>query len=352
MIDRPRAQVPEATSAENTVTALLAVVLVAGVYTDGWAHLTVGGLDTFFSPWHAMLYGAFSLLTLWLAVMVVRRRGAAGRWRGSVPRGYGWGLGGIVVFVLAGLSDMAWHQLLGVETGVDALVSPPHLMLLMGGVLLVTSPLRAARPQDTAGGYQVYPRVAVISLAAATALAAFFLSYLSVFADPAARAPFTSLPEGAPGHREAEMAVLVGLGSYLVSTLLLVVPLLYLRRRARLPHSAVTIMVAAVAVPAAAMTEMVFAAPAVAALAAAALVDLIVTVRPHLADTVLAGPVPALVWAAQLLALAFEEGLRWPLQLSAGVVALTVLLATTLTYLSRPSVAADDRSHTNVMPAV
>jgi hypothetical protein len=111
-------------------------------------------------------------------------------------------------------------------------------------------------------------------------------------------------------------------------------------------------MVAAVAVPAAAMTEMMFAVPAVAALAAAALVDLIVVVRPDLADTVLAGLVPALVWAAQLLALAGEDRLQWPLQLSTGVVALTVLLAVTLAYLSRPLATAGNNSRTNVMPAV
>jgi hypothetical protein len=34
---------------ENAIAAVLGVVLVGGVYADGWAHLNIGGLETFFS---------------------------------------------------------------------------------------------------------------------------------------------------------------------------------------------------------------------------------------------------------------------------------------------------------------
>jgi hypothetical protein len=42
-------------------------------------------------------------------------------------------------------------------------------------------------------------------------LAGFFLSYLSVFADDAATVAPTRIPEGAPGHRQAENFTIVGL---------------------------------------------------------------------------------------------------------------------------------------------
>jgi hypothetical protein len=51
----------------DLVTGALGVLLVAGVFTDGWAHLNRPGLESFFTPWHAMLYSGLGIVTLWLA---------------------------------------------------------------------------------------------------------------------------------------------------------------------------------------------------------------------------------------------------------------------------------------------
>ncbi len=45
---------------------MLGWVLVSGLYADGWAHVNVPGLETFFTPWHGVLYGSFALLVAWL----------------------------------------------------------------------------------------------------------------------------------------------------------------------------------------------------------------------------------------------------------------------------------------------
>ena len=37
---------------------------------------------------------------------------------------------------------MIWHEIFGVETGVEALLSPTHLMLALGGSLMVSGPFR------------------------------------------------------------------------------------------------------------------------------------------------------------------------------------------------------------------
>ena len=326
----------EATTAENKITAPLGAVLVAGVYSDGWAHLNLGGLDSFFTPWHGVLYGGFSLLTAWLAWMVWRRRNTGDRWVDRVPRGYGWGLTGVAVFAVGGLLDMVWHTVFGIEVGIDALVSPTHLLLLTGALLMISSPLRAAAPLPSAVEHRVHQWPAVVSLAAAVSLMGFFLSYVSVFADPGPREPFVIIPEGLPEHRASELPAIAGLGGYLVFTVLLVVPLLYLRRRARLPHGTVTVLVAAIALPAAALSQMIFAVPAVAALAAGSIVDVILTIRPELSAVALAGLVPGLVWAGQLSGLAITGALRWPVELWAGVVGLTVMLSLALAWLTQP----------------
>jgi hypothetical protein len=331
-----------ATAAENTTAALLGTALVMGIYADGWAHLNLGGLDSFFTPWHGASYGAFTLLTAWLAWMVWRRRGAARGGQGpvTVPAGYGWGAAGVAVFAVGGLLDMAWHLVFGIEVGLDALVSPTHLLLMTGAVLLVTSPLRAAAPRPL-NGAQVHRWPAVVSIASATALVGFFLAYLSVFADPGAREPLIDLPEGGPGHRAGELPAIAGLGGYLVSTVLLVVPLLFLRRRGRLPHGTVTTLVGAVALPAAALSQLVFAIPALGALAGAVVVDLVLLRRPNMSPTAFAVLLPALVWAGQLAGLAGLGELRWPVELWSGVILLSVGLAVGLTRLtSTPTATA------------
>lgn len=314
---------------ENWTVAALGWVLVSGLYADGWAHLNVPGLETFFTPWHGVFYGSFVLLVVSLALMLLRRPGRRGLAR--VPRGYGWGWVGVAVFLVGGVTDMAWHLMFGIEAGIDALVSPTHLVLLGGGLLLVLSPLRAQRRSEGTWAWS-----AVLSVAAATALIGFFLSYVSVFTDPGAREPLTTIPEGAPGHRAGELPTVVGLAGYLVTTVLIVVPALSLTRRRRLPVGTLAAVVAAVAVPAAALSDLEFVVPALAAVGGAVIADLLLPVCPRLSPVALAGLLPALVWTGQLLGLAGTGRLAWPPELWAGVVVLTALLATVLTRLLGP----------------
>src|SRR5215469_8876772 len=42
----------------DTGMALCLGVFLLGGFTDGWAHNNIDGLDSFFTPWHAVLYGA------------------------------------------------------------------------------------------------------------------------------------------------------------------------------------------------------------------------------------------------------------------------------------------------------
>lgn len=310
------------------VTALLAVTLVGGVYLDGWAHVHAAGLETFFTPWHGVLYGAFTMLGLWVALMLWRRRLAVS-WAERIPYGYGYGLVGVAVFTAGGLLDMAWHLAFGVEIGLEALISPTHLLLLTGGVLLVATPLRA----DTATGGRGTGWPAVLSLAAATSLAAFFLSYLSAFADPGARNPIVMVPHGLPGHREGELAAVAGVGGYLLTTLLLVVPLLHLYQRRQLPRGAATVLVAAAALPVTVLVDPQMTVMALAGVAAAVLVEVLLALWPALPDTVLAGLLPTLVWSGHLVGITTVAEVRWSPEMWAGAVALSALLAMALTRL-------------------
>jgi hypothetical protein len=110
--------------------------LLSGLFWDGWAH-GYGLPDSFWTIWHAAFYSGY------LAVAAVVG-GAIAMRRGAIPAGYGWTTVGVVVFGIGGVFDAVWHTLFGIEVSTEALISPSHLVLATGIVLMVSGPLRAA----------------------------------------------------------------------------------------------------------------------------------------------------------------------------------------------------------------
>jgi hypothetical protein len=49
---------------------MLAAALVGGAYLDGWAHRHEKVDDSFFTPWHGVLYGGYLLSVVFLLVSV------------------------------------------------------------------------------------------------------------------------------------------------------------------------------------------------------------------------------------------------------------------------------------------
>ncbi len=135
---------PRAGWTDNLITIVMGLWLIAGVFVDGFAHANLRGtIESFFTPWHGILYSGFTAAALWTMWLVVRevRKGRTGF--AAIPIGYDLGLAGVAIFGLGGIGDMIWHSVFGIEVGNAALLSPTHLLLLTGGTLLVTSPLRS-----------------------------------------------------------------------------------------------------------------------------------------------------------------------------------------------------------------
>lgn len=313
--------------------------MIAGLFVDGWAHVNLPSLETFFTPWHGLLYSGFLAGAVWIVALAWRGRAAGGSWWAALPTGYRSGAVGVLLFGLGGVGDMVWHILFGVEVGVDALLSPTHLVILTGGALMLTAPLRSrwSGPAPIGPGLPGDLPV-VLSLALVTALAAFFLLYTSVFTVPAAAQAYRRLPESTPGHELAERAATTGLAGYLVTTALLVLPLLLATLRGRRPAGTIVVVVAAVAWGSAVVGgfEVYEVAAALAVTLAAIVAEFVVAgierMRPGrlVRAAAVGAALPALLWPAQLIAVQATEGIRWSVELWAGVVALTVLEGVTL----------------------
>jgi hypothetical protein len=178
----------------------------------------------------------------------------------------------------------------------------------------------------------------LLSLTATAGLAAFFLSYASAFTQTTPTTVFHSVPEGAPGHAEAELPVVAALAAYLVSSALIVVPLLIMIVSGRRPRGAMTVLVGAIAALSVALVDFpgTAVAGAIGATVGAVVADALLSwVRPESATSRVAVPGVAavtalLVWAGQLAGFAAYDAVRWPVSLWSGVILVAGLSAAAL----------------------
>ena len=132
----------------DRIVALAGLGLLSGLYLDGWAHIHVRGLESFFTPWHGVLYSSFLFLATAIIVPVLLRQLRGSGWQSAIPAGYGLALLGVALFGAGGVLDLGWHTLFGIESDTEALLSPPHLLLATGAGLMVATPLRSAWPHS------------------------------------------------------------------------------------------------------------------------------------------------------------------------------------------------------------
>jgi len=237
----------EPLSARDQVTGVLVGLwMVVGLFLDGWAHDN-NEPESFFTPWHGVLYSGFLAATLVALVVARRHRRPGCGLVDTLPRGHGLTLVGLAVFAVGAIGDLLWHETLGVEVGVEALLSPTHLLLLMAGLVALSAPLRAAwqdSGRDPSDLREFWP--VVVSLSLLIALAGFFLVYLSPFVNDAAGARFDRVPGVAHDHPSSEVGELqqlLGVASIVVTTVILVVPVQLLLRRWNPPRGSLTTLV-------------------------------------------------------------------------------------------------------------
>ncbi len=160
--------------------------LLGGLYLDGWAHRHVSLLDTFFTPWHGVLYSGMLATFVFLTASAVRYRRRGHAWRQSLPPEYGLSFLGVLLFGVGGMADMTWHLLFGIEHGVDALLSPTHLLLAAAGALIGMGPLRSVWRRTSAAPSWVVFLPALLSLTYLLTELTFFTQFAHPVVEPMA----------------------------------------------------------------------------------------------------------------------------------------------------------------------
>lgn len=123
---------------------------VGGAYLDAWAHNNIPQLETFWTPWHAVLYsGVVATLCVLSATILLNRRRGAPDWLAAIPAGYKLAVVGLCGMLLGGAGDALWHTFFGIEQNLDGTLSPTHLFLMIASSLIMTAPLRALYHRKT-----------------------------------------------------------------------------------------------------------------------------------------------------------------------------------------------------------
>lgn len=323
---------------EDLVTVVLAALLIGGSLSDAWAHANLGDeLETFFTPWHALLYGGFVLTSAWTFWLAYQRRGDTPRWwRDGWPAGYGLGALGAVGFLCAGVLDMIWHSIFGVEVSLDAVLSPSHLLLIVAGTLLVTSPLRSWWATGTTSRRAA---TGIAALALGSTFAVILLSHSTAFRSSAPTRAYDFVV-GSPSHVDAAY----GSAKYFATTAVLLIPVLLAYRRRAVLGTA-TAVVGAIFLFNLVTNEFpgTLTAVALGATAGALATDLLAgrldVVRGP--DAPLRLPIigalfGALFTAGHLLGLQLTDGVAWPVELWTGNIALAALAGALLGGLATP----------------
>src|SRR5262252_11193077 len=82
----------------------LSAAVAAGAHVDSWAHGHVAAtLETFFTPWHALLYASLAATMAFLVVCAAWTGARPWEWARALPDGYALSLAGCVLFGIGGV---------------------------------------------------------------------------------------------------------------------------------------------------------------------------------------------------------------------------------------------------------
>lgn len=335
---------PVTTTREDLITMATAFWLMAGLFLDAWAHtIRLDELEGFWTPWHGVFYSGFLATAAWIAWLVNRGVPDTGSVTAAIPVGYGPAVVGIALFAMGGVGDAIWHTIYGVEASIDALLSPTHLLLFSGLILILTAPFRAAwhGPSKRSVGSPWGFVPAFLSITLATALVAFMFTYLWApgrgFWPEVLYDPLTG---------SGELHVVGGIGSIMATTGILVAPLILTLRRWTPPPGTFTVMWTAINLMMSLGFDLDVGLATVTGLVGGLVADGLVAwldAGPHRVGAVraVATAAPIAAWATYFLLIGASATILWPVEVWSGAIFFAGLAGFGLTVLAWPPVVPD-----------
>jgi len=300
--------------------------LLGGAYLDAWAHRHFA-FETFFTPWHAVLYSGMFAVLVFLAASALRNQARGEPITSALPDGYGLSLVGCVTFGISGSIDMLWHLRFGIERSLAALISPPHLLLMASLALIAAGPLRAAwrRPVSRA------PWTAIISASMLLSMFTFFNQFDEPLVNP--WPGFQASTDLGPYLQQ------LGILGIMVQSALLTGVVLYLLRRFTLPFGSIAVLAGLNGVLLGVLEQQFALIPV--AIIGGLLADLLLAwLRPgpgRLGALRMASFVgPVAVSALYLLIISVTVGMQWPVTLWLGSIVVCGAIGLLLSYLVFP----------------
>lgn len=299
--------------------------LLFGITLDAWAHNHVPRLETFFTPWHAVLYSGVLSTALILpgTILINRLRGAS--WRDAVPPGYAIAVVGVIGSILGGFGDMTWHILFGVEQNVDAQFSPTHIALMLFFGLLVISPYYALY----SGKRSTTPLLLVLSFT-------LFLAYWSLISQTAH--PYTRFWLTDTSKADSQ-GLILAVVSYIFQGSFLAIFSMYTIRRWRLFPGFFTLALTLSSLPVATMRDTYIVIPI--ALVAGILIDcayrlLRPTMQRKEQFRLFIALAPGLWLTTYTIALCLAYGTVWSAHMLGGSIVVTIIISWLLSGLFFP----------------
>jgi hypothetical protein len=315
------------TRGEEFLGMLLGLWAIVGLFLDGWAH-SHQKPDSFFTPWHAVLYSGFTSAALWAGWAMWRRRRPQRSLLETAPPGHAVTLGGFVIFGLGATGDLVWHEVFGVEANVEALLSPTHLLLLTGGAIALSAPLRTMlrSPVRTVTWKEFLP--ALLSLTLLTAVGAFFLGYLSPFGGEAVGFPNATTHT----HDFSQITPAIGaelreswaLAAIFVTTIVLIFPALFVARRWKTPPGAFVFLYTFLLLLQSGLNEFAQWPVIGVGIVVGSVVDLLI--QREAPRWLLGAMIPLSAWSTYFLVFELQHGVGWSPELWAGVTLMATMM--------------------------
>lgn len=327
------------TRSEEVLGMVFGLWTIIGLFLDGWAH-SHQKPESFFSPWHGVLYSGFAAAGLWAGWIAWRRRQPGRPLLQTLPPGHVMSLIGFALFGAGGIGDLIWHEVFGIEANVEALLSPTHLLLLAGGSIALSAPLRRLLGSDSVEVTRKEFLAPLLSLTLLTAVAAFFLGYLSPFSTSAVQYPNATTHT----HDVSQITPAIGaelrenwaLGSILVTSLVLVYPALFVRRRWRTQPGTFVFLYAFLMTLQAGLGDFEHWALIGVGVVVGLVTD--ACIERRLPAWLLGALIPTVAWTLYFLMFEVQTGVGWSPELWAGVTLMSGLIGGLTGSLATPSV--------------